>query len=418
MERKLNVLISAYACGPNWGSEIGMGWNWIIHLSEYCQLTVITESDFKKDIEETLPTLNLKYIPNFYYIDIGSKGRELFWKQGSFRFYHYYNKWQFKAFDLAREIIKTHRFDLIHQLNMIGFREPGYLWKISNIPFVWGPVGGYNQFPISFLPMLDTKNILYYVLKNVINNIQIIALKRPKNAASRADLVFASTKESMNNLKKISRNMPSLMNETGCKNELEVISKKTADVLRIIWVGKLQGLKALPIALYSLSKIKTQIRFRLTIIGDGPDEINLKKIAMKLGISQYCSWQGKVSNQDVINSMRENDVLLFTSLKEGTPHVVMEAIENGLPVICHDACGHGASITSQCGIKIPMKNLKSSISDFSNALYRIAQDPELLNELSKGAHKRANELTWNSKAQKMFERYTQLIKDDKYTQKH
>jgi hypothetical protein len=28
-------------------------------------------------------------------------------------------------------------------LNMIGYREPGYLWKL-NVPFVWGPMGGTN----------------------------------------------------------------------------------------------------------------------------------------------------------------------------------------------------------------------------------------------------------------------------------
>jgi len=48
------VLVSSFACGPNWGSEVGMGWNWVVKLSKECQLTVITELGFKKDIESEI----------------------------------------------------------------------------------------------------------------------------------------------------------------------------------------------------------------------------------------------------------------------------------------------------------------------------------------------------------------------------
>lgn len=105
MNKPLKVLVSAYACGPNWGSEIGMGWNWVIHLSDYCELVVITEFDFKKDIESKLPELNLKHTPQFHYIDVGEKARELFWKQGSFLFYRYYKMWQKKGICSCRTII-------------------------------------------------------------------------------------------------------------------------------------------------------------------------------------------------------------------------------------------------------------------------------------------------------------------------
>src|SRR5665647_16941 len=138
------ILISSFACGPNWGSEVGMGWNWVTNLSKYCQLYVLTEKGFQKEIELEIPKLNLLYPPKFYYLDIGERGRDLFWKQGSFLFYFYYKKWQKAAYRQSREIINANGIQLIHQLNLIGFREPGYLWKYSdNIPFIWGPVGGF-----------------------------------------------------------------------------------------------------------------------------------------------------------------------------------------------------------------------------------------------------------------------------------
>lgn len=93
----MNILINSYACGPNWGSEVGMGWHWVTALANHCQLYVITELGFKDDIEKKLPELNLKYQLKFYYVDIGDTGRILFWKQGSFKFYKYYKAWQKKS---------------------------------------------------------------------------------------------------------------------------------------------------------------------------------------------------------------------------------------------------------------------------------------------------------------------------------
>ena len=62
----MKVLISSFACGPNWGSEVGMGWHWVTALSNHCQLYVITESGFEDDINNVLHNLDLKYDPVFF----------------------------------------------------------------------------------------------------------------------------------------------------------------------------------------------------------------------------------------------------------------------------------------------------------------------------------------------------------------
>ena len=41
----LKILINAYACSPNWGSEPGMAWNWITNIAKHCKCFVITESE-------------------------------------------------------------------------------------------------------------------------------------------------------------------------------------------------------------------------------------------------------------------------------------------------------------------------------------------------------------------------------------
>ena len=47
----LSILINAYACSPNMGSEPGMAWNWCVNLAQYCELHIITEGEFREKIE-------------------------------------------------------------------------------------------------------------------------------------------------------------------------------------------------------------------------------------------------------------------------------------------------------------------------------------------------------------------------------
>jgi glycosyltransferase involved in cell wall biosynthesis len=407
----INVLISSFACGPNWGSEVGMGWNWVINLSNYCQLHVLTEKGFQKDIEKEITKLNVKYTPIFYYIDIGPKGRNLFWKQGSPLFYFYYRKWQENAYKLSKIIIQNQKIHLIHQLNLIGFREPGYLWKHNKIlPFIWGPIGGINQIPFNYILHFRLKNLLFYSIKNVINYFQLFFSKKVYKALSAAKVVISESSNTQKVLDKHFNIKTILIHETGCFINSLIDKEKDNDILKIIWIGKIQGTKALPIALKTISNINKTVNCQLTIIGDGPDEKECKMLAKKLGIyNTSCNFVGKIPPNEALRYLRNSDLLFFTSLKEGTSSVVLEALSMGIPVLCHDICGFGDIINENCGIKIPMISYKQSIIDFSEALIKISKDESLLLSLSEGALQERENFTWNKNAYQVFKLYQENI---------
>ena len=60
--KKITVLLSAYSCGPNHGSEPEVGWQSAIHLSKYCNTKVLTTSIFKESIEKEINSLDIKNI--------------------------------------------------------------------------------------------------------------------------------------------------------------------------------------------------------------------------------------------------------------------------------------------------------------------------------------------------------------------
>lgn len=212
----LSILINAYACSPNMGSEPGMAWNWCINLAKHCELHIITEGEFRDKIETILPTLPQRKNMHFYYNPVSDEIRKMCWNQGDWRFYKYYKEWQWETYLMAKDICQKVHIDILHQLNMIGFREPGYLWKILDIPFIWGPVDAKESFPSAYLEGANLKTKLFIQLKNAITKWQLQHAKRVRSAVKRASYVVSASSNSQWAFKKYFQIESPLLNETGC----------------------------------------------------------------------------------------------------------------------------------------------------------------------------------------------------------
>lgn len=397
------VLINAYACAPNKGSEPGMAWNWIIHLAKHCKLYVITEGEWNDDIEKALQALPQGQNIKFYYNPLSDKIRKMCWNQGDWRFYYYYKQWQKKTFTIAQEIIKTNNIDAIHQLNMIGFREPGYLWKLDK-PFFWGPVDAKETFPRAYLEGASAKQRISIAVKNILTKFQLRYSSRVKKAAHKASVVFAASSESKASFRKYYAIDAVLLNETGCKIVERSIPYNSGNVsLDMLWVGKADFRKQLSLAIKTLAKLN-DIQVKLHIVGSG-NVSGYKQLAQILNIEDKCIWYGVKSHAEVQMFMQKSDLLFFTSVAEGTPHVVLEAISNSLPVVCFNCCGHGDSVNDMVGVKIPLSSPQNSINDFAEQIRYLYNNKEILQEKSNNCKNRQIELSWDNKAENMVIHY-------------
>ena len=415
----LKILVNAYACSPNMGSEPGMAWNWCVNLAKYCELHIITEGEFRDKIEAVLPTLPQVNNMHFYYNPVSNEIRKMCWNQGDWRFYKYYREWQWKTYIMAEEIIKQHDIDIVHQLNMIGFREPGYLWKIENKPFVWGPIGGLKQFPSSYLEGAGIKMKLFNRVKNIINIYQIKHDKRVDQALKKADLLISSIPDSYNAIKKYKGLNSIIIPETGCFIDDNSIKRnkeeKVDDDFRLLWVGKFDFRKQLNIALATMSKLKDKSNIKLIICGSGSDnQISYyKQMAINLGIEDNVVWKGNIENSKVKEEMRKSDIFFFTSVSEDTSTVVLEAVSCGLPVLCFDTCGMGYVINESVGQKVPLTNPRQSADDFAEKINYLYNNREYLQKLSDGCKQRQKELSWDNKAKQMVELYNKVKNERK-----
>ena len=409
----LSILINAYACSPGMGSEPGMAWNWCVNLARHCELHIITEGEFRDRIEAVLPSLPQGKNMHFYYNPVPVKVREMCWNQGNWKFYYYYKKWQKITCKMALDIIANNHIDVIHQLNMIGFREPGYLWKITHIPFVWGPVGGLMDIPLNYISSKNGKTKIIASTKSLLNVIQVKFHPRVKRALQRASLIIGATGESVKKIERHHKKKAILLNETGCYINDAGANKmyQTDGMFHIVWIGRFLYTKKLDLALRTVSKLNHLKNLKFHIVGSGneKDVKYYKQLANALNINDVCVWHGNIAHASVQDIMQKSDVLFFTSIAEGTPHVILEAISNCLPVVCFDCCGQGDSVNEKVGIKIKLSHPKQSVDEFAEKIDYLYHHREVLVEMSQNCILRQQELSWENKTKQMMVLYEHII---------
>lgn len=429
-----NILIDAYAVAPNWGSEQGMGWNWVSHLAKYCNLHVITEGEWRKEIEQSMSaafTDNMDKAVNptgltrqqaehmhFYYLPVSREIREMCWNQGTWQFYLYYERWERRAFEKAKEIIAScqkvsgQQIDVVHKLNMIGFREPGYLWKIDNLPFVWGPVGGYGGIPNTYMKGAGWANIVKENIKNAINYITFRYQLRVRKAIRRSDAIVGAYTDTYEAICQVYHPDAILINETGAFiDETAVVHSSDGEEFRLLWVGKFDLRKQLGIAIQTMNLLKHKKNIHLYVAGSGyPKDVELyTKMAKELGLVENVHFLGMVPNVQTREMMKQMDLLFFTSVHEATSTVVPESISAGLPVVCHNMRGFGDIVDDKIGRKVQPKNPANSIKEFARIIDHLESHRDIVRELSAGCIECQKQISWEANARKMVAVYEKAI---------
>lgn len=368
---------------------------------------MITRANNREVIEEELKKAPL---PNahFCYFDLSYWLR--FYKRGNRGIHVYYYLWQIGIYFLARRLHYKIHFDLVHHVTFNAFRVPGLLFYLPT-RFIWGPVGGGHQAPPNFERVFGFK-MWFEDFRCIFNQLAKISWSVNK-ALKSAETILVADRSTLNFLPERYTNKYKLMLETGIA--LDSSDSKTNyqlenSVFHILWVGALIPRKGLPILLRSLNLLKHRLEFRVSIVGDGPEMKRCKRMAKKLSIGEKVIFFGKIPQLDVHEYYSKADVFVFTSLRDTSGNVVLEAMSSGLPIICLDHHGVADVVNKECGIKIKPLTYNQVVPDLANALYKLSRDQNLREKFGTGARKRVIEIyDWDKKGEEMNKIYEQVM---------
>ncbi len=407
MTVRLKVLVSAYACSPYQGSEGGVGWGFVYALAMHHDLWVIVEEEkFKADIERFL-TRNPEYGDRIRFFFVLKKRNRFLRKVWPPSYYRYYRQWHAEAYRLAEELHRRVRFDVAHQLTMVGFREPGYLWKLG-IPFVWGPIGGMGLFPWRFLPAVGIYGSIYYLCYNLYNVAQMRFMRRARIAAHAAGCgLITATPENRDGAMSYWGAPSTIISEVGLPGEPmnDIPRRARGEALSIVWTGQHKPGKALNLGLRALARLHPQIKWDLHVLGAGPMTPKWKRMCANLGIGAHCHFHGWLPRAEALQRMRHGHVMLITSLRDLTSTATVEALAMGLPVVCLDHCGFAEVVDESCGIKIPVTTPRDVVAGIAAAIAELERDEEKRRKLAWGALRRARTFSWERKASAVNEIY-------------
>ena len=109
------------------------------------------------------------------------------------------------------------------------------------------------------------------------------------------------------------------------------------DDIALLTVGELTPRKNQHVMIEAVSLLSNP-KVKLFICGKGELESELKKQATELGIENQVVFLGY--RKDIPNICCASDIFVFTSVQEGLPCALMEAMANGKPIVCSNIRGN------------------------------------------------------------------------------
>jgi glycosyltransferase involved in cell wall biosynthesis len=397
----MKLLLSAYACEPNKGSEPGVGWNWALALLDRgYAVHVITRSNNRPAIERVLQVQHSSMVVSYYDLPLWMRS----WKHWPGGIYLYYLLWQFGACRLARRLHAIEHFNCVQHITFASVRQPSFM-GVLGIPFIFGPVGGGETMPAQFQRGIPLAGRISETIRNL-GNALLSFDPFVQFTLSRACIIACTTSETLARIP-VRFRARCLVQPAIATHEPESTAGCAAILPRphFLFIGRMLYWKGLHLALRALAEVRRTVpEARLSVIGDGPDHAWLRSVAIDAGVMDMVDWCPAIPHDQVLREYRENLALVFPSLHDSGGMVVLEALAAGVPVICLDLGGPGEMVTSACGIVVKSREASeaSVIESLAGAMILLATDPNHRAYLSANSVARARQMTWANAVEAVY----------------
>ncbi len=402
------VLVSAYACDPEHGSEPGVGWQMVQAISRIADEWVITRKNNRDNIErELLATRNL----HVYLSAIDLPPWLGWWKKGQRGVRTYYYLWQLVALYHCRKELSHKDFDIGHHVTFVNDWLFTF-FSLYKLPYIWGPIGSHPKIPYGLTMNFSTylKDTARYLFQGFMRTIDPLFWL----SAIRASKIVVISNEARNRWPlMLFKGKIEVHTGIGVEEFTDITehgqARKNSSTTRILSVGRLVPIKGFNLAVESFSSVESDADLELVIIGKGPDKDKLEQQVNKTGIEAKVRFIEWLPRDQVMQWFATADIFLFPSFEAGGM-VVLEAMNQSVPVICLDYAGPGAMVDETSGIKIPIGSKRDVVAGLSSAIGELVNDKEKYDALSQGAREKVRQqFMWDQRYNIVNKWYSEVV---------
>jgi glycosyltransferase involved in cell wall biosynthesis len=292
---------------------------------------------------------------------------------------------------LARRLAREERFDLFHQITFSNDWMPSFIAPSLAVPFVWGPIGGGQKVPRALMGTLGPRERRRERSRTFLQSLWRATPAR-RRCAEKASAILVCNRETKSVLARYSGKVVGFPVNGIHGNEIAGNPRypEKRNGFRMLYAGRFDAIKGLPLALEALRLLLDLCPgATLELVGEGPERPRLEEMASRLGVGGSLRWTPWSGRAEVFAKMRQSDVFLFPSLRDGGGAVVVEAMASGLPAVCLDVGGPGFHVRDGWGVKVPPGPPDAVAAGLAGALGRLWCDPERRAKLGRAGIERA-----------------------------
>jgi glycosyltransferase involved in cell wall biosynthesis len=398
----MRILLSAFSCLPNRGSEPGIGWKWCNEVARIGHdVHVLTRTSNQSRIEAAFSDGSKPHNLHFHYCDI--QRWPVFLEPEGKAIYLYNLLWQIHASGVAKALHQTLQFDLVHHITMGGIRTPSFMGRL-NIPFWYGPLGGGETNPAALRKHYAAGGKVRAALRDMWNALVPFDPAMIYSFA-KASRILVKTPQSARLVPARYRNKCEQRFEVGTDEVASSLRPVSKDEVRVLYLGRYFYMKGMVLGLSAFaSALSRNPSLRLTMVGDGPEKQRWMDHASAIGLEGKVDWLGWVAKSEVDAIYRAHDIFLFPSMHDSSGNVILESAANGLPVLCLDLGGPGVLVDQRVGVKVGVdgQTEQDVVDALASALVDLASDTVRLDSLRGSALEWAAENSWHKQVAETY----------------
>lgn len=305
----------------------------------------------------------------------------------------------FRAFFALKKILKTKSYDIIHDIQSLGWATvPMKGFGIPIVTTVHHPLTKDREADLAGNWGLwdKTTTILFYPL--VMQGFVIRRLNR----------VITSFTEGVDELKKAFRVKP--QNVSVVFNGMDVDMFRNTGEKReenaLLFVGNTEDSKKGLVYLFEAMAMLPE-HITLTIVDDGPPKkLTAGEMIKKMGLEKRVKFTGKLTYEQLVSMYSRKTILVMSSLFEGFGLPAVEAMSCNTPVVVTTAGSLKEVVSPDCGILVPPKDPAA----MKDAILKLLADKKLREKMGINGRKRAVEnFSWPVAAKNTLEVYKDVI---------